>query len=232
MGKEICKKVEEFNPDENPIVDLCCEEGSGFDFIDDSNRELFYPLLMAIEETVVLYFRENQNMKDMEIVESLKKIRDNLFDKSFEFNQLEQQIIRKIKRILFLNCYNKKDVLLSVSNILNSAKRHRAAGGARGYLTFIVKMFDDLGETNENEESLDSEEEDELWEGGGFAEGIKPEEMDTKMRTFYMGHDEEMDFNCKNCNAEISAHSKDWHDGMCDKCFNDKCKEGVYVKDE
>ena len=37
-----------------------------------------------------------------------------------------------------------------------------------------------------------------------------------------MKHDEEMNYNCKKCNKKISAHNKDWHDGMCDDCFNKK----------
>ncbi len=24
----------------------------------------------------------------------------------------------------------------------------------------------------------------------------------------------------KKCNKKISAHNKDWHDGMCDDCFH------------
>jgi len=36
-----------------------------------------------------------------------------------------------------------------------------------------------------------------------------------------MKHDEEMNYNCKKCNKKISAHNKDWHDGMCDDCFNE-----------
>ena len=35
-----------------------------------------------------------------------------------------------------------------------------------------------------------------------------------------MKHDEEMNYNCKKCNKKISAHNKDWHDGMCDDCFD------------
>ncbi len=63
-------------------------------------------------------------------------------------------------------------------------------------------------------------EEESFWSKGYFAETINSDEMNKKMRTFHMKHDEEINFNCKKCNAEISAHNKDWHDGMCDKCFN------------
>ena len=63
---------------------------------------------------------------------------------------------------------------------------------------------------------------DDFWSDGSFAQAMSKEEMESKMRTFHMKHDEEMDFNCKNCNKKISAHNEDWHDGMCDDCFNKK----------
>ena len=61
---------------------------------------------------------------------------------------------------------------------------------------------------------------DEFWSEGYFAQTMSSEDMKKKMRTFHMKHDEEMDFNCKKCSKKISAHNKDWHDEMCDNCFN------------
>ncbi|MBS3176529.1 hypothetical protein J4457_04800 [Candidatus Woesearchaeota archaeon] len=66
-----------------------------------------------------------------------------------------------------------------------------------------------------------------LWSKGSFVETTSPAETEKKMRTFHMKHDEEMDYNCKKCNVKISAHNKDWHDNMCDGCFN-----GTYFPDE
>ena len=63
-------------------------------------------------------------------------------------------------------------------------------------------------------------EDDELWEEGAFIETLSPAEIKEKMKTFHMKHDEDMNYNCRKCNAEISAHNKDWHDGMCDDCHN------------
>ncbi|MFH1916038.1 MAG: hypothetical protein ABIJ21_02125 [Nanoarchaeota archaeon] len=60
---------------------------------------------------------------------------------------------------------------------------------------------------------------DSFWAKGSFAETVGP---DANMRTFHMKHDEEMNFDCKECNTKISAHNKDWHDRMCDDCFNRK----------
>ena len=62
--------------------------------------------------------------------------------------------------------------------------------------------------------------EDDFWSEGSFAETTSPEDMQKKMRTFHMKHDEEMDYNCSECSNKISAHNKDWHAGMCDGCFD------------
>lgn len=61
-----------------------------------------------------------------------------------------------------------------------------------------------------------------LWSKGSFAQSMSREEMEEKEKTINKRHDEDMNFNCKQCNKKISAHNKDWHDGMCDECFNKK----------
>ena len=63
-------------------------------------------------------------------------------------------------------------------------------------------------------------EEESIWSDNSFAETLCPDDMKTKMRTFHMKHDEEMNFNCSACKVKIAAHNKDWHNGMCDDCFN------------
>lgn len=63
-------------------------------------------------------------------------------------------------------------------------------------------------------------EDDSFWQKGSFAQSVSKEDMERKNRTIHMSHDEEMKFNCKTCDAKISAHNNDWHDGMCDECFD------------
>jgi len=61
-----------------------------------------------------------------------------------------------------------------------------------------------------------------VWAKGNFSEtidGVSGVDA-AKMRTFHMKHDEEMDYICKKCRTKISAHNHDWHNRMCDKCFN------------
>ena len=62
--------------------------------------------------------------------------------------------------------------------------------------------------------------EDGFWADGYFAETIGSNELEEKRKTFHKKHDEDMNFNCRKCGTRISAHNKDWHDGMCDDCFN------------
>lgn len=78
-------------------------------------------------------------------------------------------------------------------------------------------------EKTEEHDFEDEEEfmkDDNLFEEGGFAQTICNEELKDKMQTFHKKHDENMNFNCKKCGSKISAHNKDWHNGICDKCFD------------
>ena len=79
-------------------------------------------------------------------------------------------------------------------------------------------LADKSSENTEKEGT--NNEDDELWEEGYFDETMSSNEMEEKMKTFHKKHYENMRFNCKKCNKKISAHNKDWHDGMCDDCFN------------
>ena len=71
---------------------------------------------------------------------------------------------------------------------------------------------------DEKEELEDSE--NGLWEDGAFMETLGSQDIKEKMKTFHKKHDEDMNYNCKKCNNKISIHNKDWHNGMCDECFN------------
>lgn len=61
---------------------------------------------------------------------------------------------------------------------------------------------------------------DGLWAEGGFIQSMSKEEMDEKAKTIHKKHDEDMNYDCRKCSRKISAHNKDWHDGLCDDCFN------------
>ena len=69
-------------------------------------------------------------------------------------------------------------------------------------------------------------EKDGFWEDGFFAETIGSDGLKEKMKTFHMKHHDDVNFSCKSCGIKISAHNKDWHGGMCDKCFDALLRKG------
>ena len=141
---ELADELEDFNPDEHTILSLCRDIGTGFEAINDTNREAFYPIIMAIEEEIWSHYLENDSFKDSEVIELLKNLRDNILSENVSFNVLEEEIIRKIKVVLFLNYYNQRDLSLSISSVLKSAKLHKSIGGNRGYLRFISHFFEQM----------------------------------------------------------------------------------------
>ena len=136
--------LEDFNPDEHTVISLCRDIGTGFEAINDTNREAFIPIIMAVEESIWSYYLENNSLKDSEVIELLKNLRDNILSEKASLNGLEEEIINKIKLVLFLNSYDKRDLSLSISSVLKSAKLHRSMGGNRGYLTFISHFFNQM----------------------------------------------------------------------------------------
>lgn len=49
---------------------------------------------------------------------------------------------------------------------------------------------------------------------------MNPDEIQKKIKTMRKSHDEEMDYDCRKCGRKISVHNRDWHDFMCDECFD------------
>lgn len=62
-------------------------------------------------------------------------------------------------------------------------------------------------------------EEEGFWEESSFIESMSSEEMEKKMKSFHMSHDQDVNYECKKCGCKISLHNKDWHNCLCDKCF-------------
>lgn len=72
-----------------------------------------------------------------------------------------------------------------------------------------------LKEMNENENKGEG-----VWSDGEFAETMSGKEAEEKLKTFHKRHGEDVNYDCKKCGKKISAHNRDWHDGMCDDCFH------------
>lgn len=76
-----------------------------------------------------------------------------------------------------------------------------------------------------NEVNKELKEENDFWEENSFFETLDPIEIKERMKTFHKKHDEDMNYNCKKCSKKISAHNKDWHNGLCDECFQEQIKK-------
>ena len=145
------EELEDFNPEEHKIADLLEERGTGLESINDSNREAFYPIIMAIEETIWKHYSADDSLKDSDIIESLKNLRGNILSENAKFGRMEGEIVKKLKLVLFLNSYDKRDVSLSISSVLKSAKLHRSIDGSRGYLNFISRFFEQMKNNGDEE---------------------------------------------------------------------------------
>lgn len=120
--------------------------GTGHQSITDANREDFLPLLVTVEATITQFYRRHRETKDKEVLASLKEIRDNPDHRSGD--ALAGEILDELRKLLIkTRIYDKRDVSLAASYILNSVKRHHSSGGSRGYLEFIDGMLGDFGMT-------------------------------------------------------------------------------------
>lgn len=71
----------------------------------------------------------------------------------------------------------------------------------------------------DGEETDSGEKGDSFWSDNTFVESISPEEIKQKEKTRSMKHDEDMNYGCRQCQGKMSAHNRDWHAGLCDRCF-------------
>ncbi|MBU0756641.1 MAG: hypothetical protein KKF44_01125 [Nanoarchaeota archaeon] len=144
MDEELQEELKNFNPEEYSVLELCKENGTGINAINDANTEAFMPLLSIIEETIWRNYSKNNVLKDINIIESLKTLRNNIFSNNAKFNEMEKDILNQVKISLFFNNYDKRDLSLSISKVLKSVKLHRSTGGSRGYLNFISGFFEEM----------------------------------------------------------------------------------------
>jgi hypothetical protein len=126
--------MESEEKDEEPI-----QIGTGYDQINDSNRFEFISLFYAIESIFLKHFRVNRKLKDRDIIDSLKRLRDHGGDREYKFSQMERDVLMSIDKELSKKPYSGKDVLMSIQRILNSIKRIPSNQGSRGYLEQLDK---------------------------------------------------------------------------------------------
>ena len=162
-----------------------------------------YPFLID------MYARELVEANDYQTAERFLKI---ILEKIPEFPPVE---------ILLGMLYKEMGNNILAEHHLNNANRMLAEVPDEIFAPNIKKeMKEEIKRLLSNKDNAKGEVD--FWDEGTFAETLGPKDIKEKMRTFHMKHDEEMNYDCKRCNEKISAHNKDWHDGMCDECFDKK----------
>jgi hypothetical protein len=121
--------------------------------IDDSNRAEYSPLLYQIESLIYEYYKGHPEIKDGDVIELLKNVRDRIWSGYEGKGGFERSFILGLKLAVFgLNDlrYTKGEVSACISHVLNSVKRHREEGCKQSYLGFIEDFF--KGRLSENAE--------------------------------------------------------------------------------
>jgi hypothetical protein len=100
----------------------------------------FLPLLLAIEETFVLCYRNDPSLTDGAVLLALDKL-----CMSPEADAAQDELViavqLKLRLVLSLNDYSRQDVRQALRKVKQSANRHNRDGGRRGYLDFITRML-------------------------------------------------------------------------------------------
>ncbi|MEW6222623.1 MAG: hypothetical protein AB1476_04860 [Candidatus Hadarchaeota archaeon] len=112
--------------------------------IDDSHRGEYLPLLFSIEQLIFTEYEENQSLRDGDVMELLKNVRDGIWKDYEGKNELERRFITGLKLEIFRLSglrYTKGEVSACISHVLNSVKRHREQGHGRDYLEFLRDFF-------------------------------------------------------------------------------------------
>lgn len=112
--------------------------------IDDSNRAEYFPLLYQIERLIFEYHQKHPEIKDGDVIELLKNVRDKVWSGYEGKTGFEEAFILGLKLVVFSLSdlgYTKGEVSACISHILNSVKRHREEGCKQSYLEFIEDFF-------------------------------------------------------------------------------------------
>lgn len=151
------------------------------------------------------------------------KVESEEFDGGQELTAEEEQFLAETSSWFEEVWKNAKDKAKDFSK--KDLARHMFVSGALMFKRYIdEEMEESLHFMKENPETMKEVEKimenSSLWSKKTFAETFSPEEMKEKEKTMHMKHDQDMNYNCKQCNGKMSAHNRDWHAGLCDGCFD------------
>ncbi|HUU90268.1 MAG TPA: hypothetical protein VM238_03555 [Phycisphaerae bacterium] len=112
--------------------------GHGVSSIDPAD-EVFMPLLLAIEESVLDCYREDPGLIDGRVSLALSRLAMRPDDPTDEV--LYRHIQLRLRLLLSLNDYSRQEVRWALRKIDKSVRRHSRIDGLRGYLDFIRDQF-------------------------------------------------------------------------------------------
>jgi hypothetical protein len=113
--------------------------GTGRDSLDPTD-ETFTPLLLAIEEPIVLGFHENRRLTDAQVSIALDRL-CTCPEADVNSDRIAQRIQLNLRLYLSLNDYSRQDVRHALRKVAKSVARHTRLAGPRGYLTFIAEQL-------------------------------------------------------------------------------------------
>jgi hypothetical protein len=101
------------------------------------NEDAYLPMLLAIEQPLKEAYLANRRMRDVEALEAVKDARRAMTGLRAGPSPLAGRIVERLSLARELNGYSVEEAVACLSHVSSSIRRHRRAGGARGYLEFI-----------------------------------------------------------------------------------------------
>ena len=113
-------------------------QGFGVDSVDYLD-ERFQPLMMTIEEAIVLHDDTIGGLTDGQVALTLRGMAMN--PEAAGSDALAQRINCGLRLFLSLNDFSRQEVKLAIRKVLHSVQRHNKDAGVRGYLSFIRQFL-------------------------------------------------------------------------------------------
>lgn len=214
-----------------PIINFVLEDNAEIKKLKSiyQKEEEYSTFLGPIESFIAYYFYyDDKKLKDVDVKKAIRNIVGNL-DKNINFfkTNFEKELAGVIE--FTLEEQNKKitkhELLLVLRYISWCIDNREWLNHSQAYLNWVCGFFGLSDQDGDGDDkSSNEDEESEFWEEGGFIQSMGQKDIDKKMKSFHMKHNEDVNYNCRKCNKKISLHNKDWHKGLCDGCFD----KGVY----
>jgi len=106
-------------------------------------EEEYSDILGPMEVTIACFYKENEKLKDKNVIKAIKNIKLN-YDKALEYfkEPLEKEIIISLSEALQKKKITVHEFLLVLSYILWCIDNRKWMGEPRAYLNWLLKFFD------------------------------------------------------------------------------------------